>query len=381
MKKLPLYLAAVSILLSVNTLTHAQVTSTWQGDESTSWNTAGNWDNSDIPASGSETAIFDVTGNQNNQPNMDVDVDSAIQFDNAGWSITGTSDINFKSGGNGITNNATSGVNSVKVAEIRNNSSSDVGVYINAAGVGGTLVLGAMDRNATWSILGGGTIILDGADNTAGTIATDFSSFSGSLLTNSTGEFVSSTNNDTIGSNASGSTVGGIGTLKGRNFGTTFIEGTLAAGGNGSYIADKIGDLTLTSAGTSRADFTMVTGSTFAVDIGTGGVGDNDRLLFDLNNGGNIAIESGVTLSIIGTTIQDGTYTIATEIGGDSHPIIGTFDTVLFNGSAIDPSKFTVNYGADAITLDITGVVPEPSTYALIAGCFALTGVMLRRRR
>ena len=37
--------------------------------------------------------------------------------------------------------------------------------------------------------------------------------------------------------------------------------------------------------------------------------------------------------------------------------------------------------GASAGTVDNYGVIPEPSTYALLGGLFALSSVILRRRR
>ncbi|MGJ8653766.1 MAG: PEP-CTERM sorting domain-containing protein [Opitutaceae bacterium] len=70
---------------------------------------------------------------------------------------------------------------------------------------------------------------------------------------------------------------------------------------------------------------------------------------------------------------------------------LGTYTAGQFDGLSTITFRIAIddresnNGGASATRLDnivLNGtVVPEPSTYALLAGCFALTSVMLRRRR
>lgn len=57
----------------------------------------------------------------------------------------------------------------------------------------------------------------------------------------------------------------------------------------------------------------------------------------------------------------------------------GTTQMIFQNSRATDHADY-FQLGVDNISLDIT-TVPEPGTYALIAGLFALSSIMVRRRR
>lgn len=177
-------------------------------------------------------------------------------------------------------------------------------------------------------------------------------------------------------------TIGGDGIFYART-GTTidFLGTTLAPGGDGTAVGGpEAGSLTWTTGAVDTSSNLLIgAASTFEAYIGSGGTSDLAQLLIDLD-GGTMTIDSSATLNIVGSVIQDGTYVIINDIG-DSNPISGTFGTVLFNGVAANPSNFTVNYNDDFISVDVTGVVPEPSTYALIAGLACGALMVLRRRR
>ena len=100
------------------------------------------------------------------------------------------------------------------------------------------------------------------------------------------------------------------------------------------------------------ADNALVTGSVFN---GQNIVGEN------LYTNGGTGIVPTITASDPGNTFTF-TYTDGTNLT-DIGFAIGTYNN---------------NFGIDNFEI---AVVPEPSTYALLAGCFALASVMIRRRR
>lgn len=165
------------------------------------------------------------------------------------------------------------------------------------------------------------------------------------------------------------------------NYDVVFAGTTLAPGGDGTTLGGpEAGVMTWVSSLDGQASSLSIGGaSTFEAYIGPGGTSDLAQLFLDLN-GGTLDLESGSTLNIVGSTIQDGTYVIISDIG-DSNPFTGTFSNVLFNGIAADPSNITVNYNDDFVSVDVTGLVPEPSTYALMAGLACGAIVFWRRRR
>lgn len=104
--------------------------------------------------------------------------------------------------------------------------------------------------------------------------------------------------------------------------------------------------------------------STFSFDLGTAGVSSIDA-------DGDMTIVSGAKLLVDGLSYEGSANTI-TLFSFASLTDATTFDVTIDNLAG-----YSLVYGTDSIYL----AVPEPSSFALLGGCFALTSVMLRRRR
>lgn len=199
---------------------------------------------------------------------------------------------------------------------------------------------------------GSGTTILSGTNTYTGatTVSAGTLSVTGSLASGS------------AVSVASGSTLRGTGTIGGTT--TIASGGTLAAGTSTS----AIGTLTFSSTlDTSAASVSLKLNST----SGT----------FDLiTSSGAVTLGSAtLSLSDIGSGSWTGTSSAFSILHGAS--IAGTFSG-LSDGSSIvvGSNTFTINYTATDVTLTVSAV-PEPSTYAVIAGLGVLALAGCRRRR
>jgi hypothetical protein len=102
--------------------------------------------------------------------------------------------------------------------------------------------------------------------------------------------------------------------------------------------------------------------------------GSND-LLLDVSEGGFPAYN---TLQGTGDTnvAKLFEYQIPDETVGGSYSV--EFEYTAGDALAIAFGSYNTSYAYD--NLDIS-FVPEPSSFAMLAGCFALAGVMIRRRR
>ena len=142
-------------------------------------------------------------------------------------------------------------------------------------------------------------------------------------------------------------------------------------------------------------DWTPTTGNPATVDFllrGRSGVNltgtEGQRRIFNLGNGKASNAGSGTRFDFVsGGTFSSGdlnAYTATGVVGSTTNitvqlPISGVTDLSQLNYLEL---AFKSN-GANEGTLDnvVLTAVPEPSSYALLAGCFGLTWVMLRRRR
>ncbi|WPJ95479.1 hypothetical protein SH580_18840 [Coraliomargarita algicola] len=100
-------------------------------------------------------------------------------------------------------------------------------------------------------------------------------------------------------------------------------------------------------------------------------------------------VDGGSTWEVAGALTTDQTITATQGLTDFTDIFIDLSGNATFQG--IDSVEFRIySWGGNGTTsssraqidnLLVEGVIPEPSTYALLAGCFALSSVMLRRRR
>ncbi|CAM3099606.1 PEP-CTERM sorting domain-containing protein [Rariglobus hedericola] len=372
----------ISLLAAVPIIGFAADT-TWTGATSTNWGTSSNWTANAPGFNG--TAVFSGTPTSNMPDILGTSKTGVgLDFQSAGWTINDSVGGGLLRIDGGVTNisSAGAGVNTINT-KVTSSGSATLTMTI---GSGNTLVSsGDWANGVSKTFTGGGTFVLNGANTATVLQAVSFTA-ANTILANSLFGVNSSTVNN-------GAKIGGTGIVSVMNYGTLTFGNTakLAAGGNGTF-GSEIGTLTFrsginsgTGISTNRASVTLDAGSIAEMQIGSGGVGNNDKVVLSLNAGagGRLNILSGATLNILGSVIQDGTYTLFESTDATS-TIVGTFSNVLFNGSAINPANFTLNYSATAITLDVTGLasmIPEPSSVSLIAGAAVFAFMSARRRR
>ena len=212
---------------------------------------------------------------------------------------------------------------------------------------------------------GSGTQTLSGANTYTG--ATTVSS--GMLLVN--GDNSAASGAVTV---ASGATLGGSGTIGGA---TTIQSGGFLAPGNSPGILTFSGALTLDAGSFTNME---ITGSTRGTDY------DGIDVVGALTYGGALTLTSN-TLVGVGTynlfdfASQSGDFT-SIILSGTAYAsgLSFTLDTPNDVWEAVDDSQTYTFYNGSG-NLVVAVVVPEPRTYALLGGMFALTHVMLRRRR
>lgn len=147
-------------------------------------------------------------------------------------------------------------------------------------------------------------------------------------------------------------------------FGVILDPTLFAATGSGTYSFSV--DLIGADAGNSRIFLWSANGYDAS--------GSND-LLLDVTEGG---FPTYNTLQGTGDTnvAKLFEYEIPDETVGGSYSV--EFEYTAGDALAIAFGSYNTSYAYD--NLDIS-VVPEPSSFAMLAGCFALAGVMIRRRR
>jgi hypothetical protein len=164
--------------------------------------------------------------------------------------------------------------------------------------------------------------------------------------------------------------ISGAGTISGS---MSMSGGALAPGNSG------VGTLTI-----YNASFFVNAASTLNIEI-SGATAD--KLVFQ-SPAANPNIGSGLlalSISLLSAPTPGTTYSI---VGITSSPLTltGTFAGLPTTGSSLTAYfggqgyVFSVNYLSNAITMDFVPV-PEPSTWALLAGGAAMLGLKLRRRR
>lgn len=400
-------LAGAVVVAGLSVHSSSAAVKTWTGLDATNPTYFGDGDNwtpsaagfndyNVYPAGSSVKTVQMVFSNGNSLFRSGV---NGINFQDAGWLITdtvvgsgGTGGIRYDFNGTvasigsepyGI-NSSGAGINEIASRfEFASANTLEPGsgqpdrpITVNA---GNTLLFsGTFVAGSQWTLQGAGTMVVNNSNNN------DTNGFNAALRINGTPTLLNRGSMQIAGTSEEldSGTIGGDGVFHAYSAGDLEFDGTtLSPGGDGTAVGGpEIGSLTFESGSdTNRTELSLRAGTTVAIQIGLGGVGDNDKLLFDGNStdgiNGKIDIEPGVTLALSGGAIADGTYTIISDIG-NSGAFTGTFDTVLWNGSPINPSEFVVNYGDDSIDVVVT-LVPEPASLGLIG----LIGVGLLSRR
>ncbi len=165
-------------------------------------------------------------------------------------------------------------------------------------------------------------------------------------------------------------TIGGTGghLLYGNGVAEDFLGGTFAPGGDG-VLGNEIGEFRFQAYDAAGSGSNPVNFTGIQVDMQIDSLGNHDKVVLELGGSGRLNINSDVTLNIIGTAIPDGSYVLFENVA--CADITGTFSTVNFNGSAANPSNFTVHHNGSDITLDVVGI-PEPASLGLVAMAAAL---------
>jgi autotransporter-associated beta strand protein len=230
------------------------------------------------------------------------------------------------------------------------------GTTVTVDSTSGSSALGSVVSGSNSLVKNGsGTTTLNATNTYTGTTTVS----SGMLLIN--GNNSAATGAVTV---ASGATLGGSGMIGGL---TTILSGGILAPGNTSDVLTFGGALTL------------ATGSSTVMEI-AGAASDSIDVDGQLTYGGALTLTSD---TLIAYGVYD-LFWVASETGD--------FASIILSGAAYSGETFaqvgdlwTTTVGGDTYTFSqLTGdltVVPEPGTYALLGGMFALAHVMLRRRR
>lgn len=364
---LPLFTAVSLSVLSIQ----AQTT-TWTGDAGNGvWSNGGNWTDGTVGFGGN--GIFTGTPTDP-MPILNTGRSAvSIDFQSAGWTIRdGGGSLRI----DGSTSAATYDIQSlgagVNRIEPTMGTSGSAAISINL-GADNTLALSNVNWGKVINVSGDGTLVFDGTAQGI-SFSTRYSlDGNPTILINTTFGFGA-------GSPDGPGTWGGTGTILGRNAAIyTFTgENIIAPGGNGAF-GSEIGTLSVTSDGTAgQGPGIVLDGASLDIQIGST-LGDNDMLMHQSERGGTgLVLQNDPVLNLFGDIIEDGTYTIA--MSDSPLGVTGTFGTVNFNGTPIDPVNFAVNYDANAITVDISGVIPEPGMYATFLGA-AVLGIAAAVRR
>jgi autotransporter-associated beta strand protein len=248
----------------------------------------------------------------------------------------------------------------------------------NFTGAGGTVLNNASATNSTFTIgqgnTGGGTFSGAIIDHATGTGTMSLAKTGSGTVTLAgpstfTGGTTVSAGTLTLGSSTALSGATGDFTLAGGTLGTSVSSTTV--GGNLMFSSGSI-DLNGTSAGT----LTLASGKNFSMSGGT--------LNFTLGSSYDQIVSAGSgALSFIGGTISFDVAGVGFSYAS-SYQIFSGFGSASFGSltlSGFDTAAYAANISSSGALSFSAAAVPEPSTYAFIAGVFALSCAVLHRRR
>ena len=370
---------------------HAQVywngidSDVWDTDTTANWNTAADGTDSNITFSAGDAVVFSSdTATQTSIKVSSQQVASELTV-LSGQDITinnGSVYIGASGSGTTMTINVESGASldmgysntSSVTFDIDGDFSADVfhgGGSMTKNG-SGTSTFNRLDATLT---INGGKLVYTGTEgaklknttvNSGGTLELTGSAFDGTkrdLKVNGTGvvEFASGLDQTISIFSGDGSLVGNGSTLRvgGDNKSTTF---------NG----DISGDMDLHAIGSGT--FTM--SNTTSMEIVVAGNGVNNSIL----GTGNINLDGELTFDLTSADLTAGNSWLIVDVANLNETFGATFSIADFTESG---GIWTYDLNALVEFSELTGelyVIPEPSTFALLAGCLGLAVVMLKRR-
>lgn len=158
--------------------------------------------------------------------------------------------------------------------------------------------------------------------------------------------------------------------------GTTVSAGKLLVDGSLASAVTVANGATFGGTGSSTAALTLSSGAIYAFDISKTGFFDTTSTISLGSNTASLSLLG----SRLGTQIND-IITVMTSVAATS----GTFGNLANGGTIVsqDGTTWQANYTGNGLTLTAIAVspVPEPSTYAVLAGLAAVGLVVVRRRR
>lgn len=244
----------------------------------------------------------------------------------------------------------------------------------NTLTLSGTVGQGSF-TNGALTKSGSGTLVLSAANTYTGTTTVS----AGALLANTAVSGSNSATGTGSVSVSAGATLGGTGQITPG----TGNQITVASGGTIAPGAAGIGTLTLNGNNTASSVLSLTSGAKFAFELNTGLQSDKIALLNgaagDIAFGGNTIDFSDLS----GDSLTAGQYTLF------SSNVANAYSGLTLSGSVIT-GGLTIGTGLSAYsgsTLQVVGndivlnVVPEPGTYAMVAGGFGMLLCLQRIRR